>query len=419
MKNEQGRTARLLIACIAANCFANVPLWLLPEILSDSISTLSLSAFQGSLVVSSENFMLALISILLVSTDFRFSYRTLALAGTVVALIGNTLSAFSSDFHGFFLSRAVAGAGEGAVLMVSNALVANFRNPERAYAGMTISNVIYGSLAFFSLPLLFSHREGLAIFLIIVAITVPLLPLLFWLSSDRVQRLPRHSDAVEPHMPAATFSATAFVLYGAMLLLGIGGGSCWAFLVEFGKQTSLSQERIDLAIGVATIFAIAGSGAVALLGGRYGRLIPVVIAAAAAGAASYSISYTTSPVVFGIDTAALLFFNYFLFPYYLGFGAQIDRSGRVSSVVGAIIMLTSGCLGPLVGGYVSDKAGIASVGMVAFVLYAAAIVLTVVFVRRITRTQTETADSGYRPASVPPYHHAGSTSAARPNKGNP
>lgn len=354
----------LLVACTAANCFANVSLWLLPEVLSDSMEALKLTAFQASAVVSAETVMMALASIILSTRDFRVSYRNLALAAAGVGLVGNVLSALAPDFSYLFIARAIAGAGEGAVLMVATSLVADFEHADRAYAHMNTVNIIYGSAVFFSLPILFPHRDGLAVFLIVAIAMLPLVLPFFWLTERPVHHTAHGVIADDEKAPANIFTAGTLGLIAGMLLLGTGCGASWAFLVEFGKQVHMAQDQIDWAISASTVSAIVASAAVGVIGTRFGRLIPVLMMIAVAAVANASISHGNSPQVFRWSAIALLIAIYFLLPYFLGFGAALDRSGRISAIVSSVFMVTSGSIGPLVAGLVADRTGIPAIGTV-------------------------------------------------------
>lgn len=380
-KNVVDRQVTLLLACIAANCIANIPLWLLPEILSDSMEYLKLTTVQSSWVVSAETIALAFSSIFLASRDFKVSYRQVAVVGAIIGLAGNFLSAQCDTFEALNLSRGLAGLGEGAVLMVANTLVADFEKPDRAYAVINLANIVYGSLAFFTLPIIFPQRSGLMVFNIAAVAMAALAPVLYWTSTRLVQRTSHLIEAETVRPDHHVFSVSAMTLYSAMLFLGSGCGASWSLMVEFGKAVALTQEQIDWAIGIGILAAIAGSGFVAVIELRFGRLTPVLLVTLGTAAVNYSISHTEVAAIFRADILGVLFGMYFLLPYFLGFGADIDKSGRVSAIVCAIFMLTSGSLGPIAGGFITDKIGIYSVGTATAASCAIAAILTIVFVR--------------------------------------
>lgn len=375
------RQLYLLFACIAANCFANIPMWLLPEILSDSMEYLTLTAVQSSWVISAETFALAFSSIFFASRNFRFSYRRLGVVGSVIGLAGNFASSQCVDFSGLFAARAVAGFGEGALLMIANTLVADFNKPDRAYAHINVANIIYGSFAFFSLPFVFPHRDGLMVFNIAAIAMLAMAPFFYWLSTRQVQRTSHLMESDTLKEAPQIFSVSAITLYMAMMFIGTGCGASWGFLVEFGKAISLPQEQIDFSIGFGTIAAIAGSGLVAIIGTRYGRLYPVLLAIALAGISNYSLSHTEDIFVYRLGILGLLFSMYFILPFFLGYGADLDRSGRVSAIVCAIFMLTAGSIGPLAGGAIADNFDISYIGTAILFMCVISAVFTVIFAR--------------------------------------
>lgn len=373
------RKTQLLVACIAAYCFGNLTQWLLPEWLSDSMEVLKLSATQGSIACAAETVALAVTSIFLASRESRLTYFQVAIIGAVVALIGNGASGLVSSYPPLILSRFVAGVGEGAVLMVGTALVADFKNPDAVYAKLNIANIVYGSAAFFSLPLLFPSRNGLMIFLIATCALIPLLAGFGWISRRSITK--GHEFGVASK--TGIFAPPALALYGGMLFLATATSGNWSFLVEYGKRTGMAQEQIDMAIGIATISAVIGSGLVALIGDRFGRLIPALACMAIAGFFNFDIVNNSSPLWFRIDCAFVLIGVYFLVPYFLGYGAALDASGRISAIVNAAFMLSLAS-GPVMSGAVNDYYGAAVVPYIVLGLFAVSALL-LVFVDRCVK----------------------------------
>jgi predicted MFS family arabinose efflux permease len=362
----------LLLACIAAYTFANVPLWLLPVILSDSMATLQLNATQAGLVVSGETLGLGLVSIGLAAHSFGLRYRTLAWLGAVVGLAGNGLSTFAGSFESLVAARWVAGAGEGAVLMVATALVADFDDPERAYGTLNFVNILYGSAVFMAMPWAWPERHGLQVFLVCTVAMVPLLLPMLQLSSRTAAV---HQQVTEgTGGQCSVLSRPALLLYLCMLCIGSSSGGTWAFLAEYGKQTGLAEDAVVAAIGVATLAAIVGSVLVGAVGTRWGRLLPLLLGVLATGAANVLLTRVASPLAFRIEATVTLISIYFLLPGLLAYGAFLDRTGRISTVVGGVFMLTI-AVGPTVFGIVVDHAGMAGLSPAVLLLCGAAFLL--------------------------------------------
>lgn len=376
------RTRWLLLACIAAYTFANVPLWLLPVILSDSMATLALNATQSGLVVSGETLGLGVVSIALAAHSFGLRYRTIAMVGGCIGLVGNVLSAYAGSFEGLLAARLVAGVGEGAVLMVATALVADFADPERAYGILNIANILYGSAVFMLMPQVWPHRDGLEVFVIGALAMAPLLLPMTQLST--------RTAAVHHHVSAQTgasfsvISLPAMLLYLSMLCIGSSSGGTWAFLAEYGKQTGMPEEAVVSAIGVATLAAILGSVLVSVVGSRWGRLLPMLVGVVVTGAANFLLTTVTSPLAFRIESAVTLIGVYFLLPGLLAYGACLDRTGRISTVVGGVFMLTI-AVGPTLFGLVVDHAGMPGLSPAVLLLCGTAFLLLLALHRSVSQ----------------------------------
>ena len=374
------RRARLLgISSVAAYTLSNLSGWLLPVVVSDAMTALNLSATQGGLVVAGETLAIALSTLLLTRHSFGLRYLTIAMVGAVVALICTIASAFAHDFSSLLALRLLTGLGEGAVMMVANSLAASDENPDRAFAHMNVINILYGSSLFLLMPMLWPNRSGLTVFSIAAWGMVVLLPLMFWLSRRTAED---HKEVLIQSGQFRPISTSALLLLSAaMLFIGSAAGATWTFMAEFGKQTGMTPDAIDSAIGVATLSAIVGSGMAGFLFRHFGRFWPLAVGTLVVTGACYSIANAHDGLHFRIEAVVVLISMYFLLPGLLSAGADIDRSGRVSAVVGAVFMLTL-AIGPAVAGWVADHFGLPQVGLTALGMGVAALVSLLLFHRK-------------------------------------
>lgn len=149
-------------------------------------------------------------------------------------------------------------------------------------------------------------------------------------------------------------------------LIGCASGTMWVFYALIGQQAGLDMAEIDGAISMSVFAALLAAGAASLIGGRLGRVVPVMIGLAVLTAAIAVLSNHPGAMAFRLATMANVGALYFLTPYL--FGAQPRRTRRSGAVyVGSAFYLT-GAVGPAFGGLISTTIGMEVVGTATIVI---------------------------------------------------
>lgn len=368
----------VFVASTAAYCIANVGWWLQPEMLSEVMPRFSVGETQASWILAAELAAITLSTLVLARFAGRITFARLLIAGLLVILAGQVTSVYATDVRVLLLARLLTGAGEGAALMISNAALANFADPDRAYGQMNMINVAVGAAMTFALPA-FAHVLGRPpVFPAILFATLLLAPFLVLiprgLAADGASQ---HGDGGSVTSPrSGSLHLGALML--ATLLLGTGSGAVWAFLIEIGRQTPLTITQLNFSVATATLCALLGSGLAALFSVRAGRLYPFVCGLAALAVADFIITHTTVALTYRIMACVNVGCMYLLLPYLLGYAAALDHSGRYAAAVASMFLFT-GATGPVLGGRLVEAAGIPALG-IAVVIVA---VLTLVLVKYV------------------------------------
>ena len=74
-------------------------------------------------------------------------------------------------------------------------------------------------------------------------------------------------------------------------------------------------------------------------------------------------SHSHHPLVFRIGAVLIVAGTYFLVPYFLGYAAAQDPSGRDAAIVAGSFLLT-GAVGPYLGGFIIETFGVGSIAMI-------------------------------------------------------
>ena len=142
----------VFVASTAAYCIANVGWWLQPEMLSEVMPRFGVGQGQASWILAAELAAITLSTLLLARFAGKVAFTRLLGVGLAVILVGQFVSVYASDVRILLLARLLAGVGEGAALMISNAALADFADPDRAYGQMNVINVAVGATVTFALP---------------------------------------------------------------------------------------------------------------------------------------------------------------------------------------------------------------------------------------------------------------------------
>ncbi|MFZ0155707.1 MFS transporter, partial [Pseudomonas sp.] len=117
-------------------------LWALPFLISAIIHDLHLNEAQAGLLMSAEFGFTMLASLLIAPFMGRAPRRTLALIGTLLAIVANLASANIENIYALAAVRCLAGLGAGLALACGNAAVASAKHPDRIAGHMNVLSVL-------------------------------------------------------------------------------------------------------------------------------------------------------------------------------------------------------------------------------------------------------------------------------------
>jgi predicted MFS family arabinose efflux permease len=374
---------RLLAACSAAYCIANVPGWVLPQYVFGLMQRYALGATLASLVPMVELLLIGGVAVALGARSLRASPRALVVGATLLALTANAVAASLPSVGAVLAARMVAGVAEAVVLYYSIALLAAVARPDRAYAIQNLANNVFGALLLTALPLLAPRATGLA-YLPYSAVPIALLlPLLL---------LPRRLAAAAASDPAAApVSAptrpdglATVTLAATILLVAVATYAHFAFAIPLGLRVALSESAVNMTLGIGGIVSIAGAIAALLVIRHFGRLRPLLVALALMLLADLFMVRAAQPALFRTGVILNMALMYFMPPLLLGYAAAADASGRSSGIVmGASVLACA--MAPVIGGAINDYLGLDAFAGLAASSIALAAILLLLADRRVSR----------------------------------
>ncbi len=294
---------------------------------------------QAGYTASAEMFGFAAATLTLVFISSRINWRHAMGVLLAIVVIANALSLFATTFETFAPVRFLAGIGGGGLVSLTFTSLGLTSKPDRNYGYMVAAALVFAAGVLLLLPTIFSMAgmQGFIIFLIVFALIG--VPFLRYLPTSGDQHGPEESDAVD--LPGV-FKGLAVA---AMLSYFIAQGGVWAYLGLIGEAGGVSEQGVANALTLSQFTGIGGAMTAVLLGARFGRLPPLVLAIACGVGPLLVLMSAGGVMVYG---ASVLVYNYgfcLAHPFLLATMAAFDRTGKV--VVLAVAAQTVGmALGP-------------------------------------------------------------------------
>lgn len=348
---------RLALAAGGATCIANAAWWMQPMLMHDLSQVRGLGDFPAGMVLTVEMTCMAAASVVAARIFVGRSLLYLCLAGLALALSGNALSLLPVSYPVLLAARALAGLGAGLGLMMMNSTAALFADPDRAFARLSVINILFGIVITGVTPM-FEHGGLSSPFMLVLLSLLATFPAVVWMPAS----LPVRSSLPHTHQTmAASRGARLAILVAVTFLVGCASGTMWVFYALIGQKAGMDMPAIDGAISMAVLAALVAAGIASFIGGRLGRVLPVAIGLAVLAVAVAALSRGPDEAAFRLATMGNIGALYFLTPYLFGAAVAQDPSGRGAVYVGSAFYLT-GAIGPAFGGLISATVGMGVVG---------------------------------------------------------
>jgi MFS family permease len=285
---------------------------------------------------------LAVASVLITPYVPVVSHRKLAVGGTLTAVLGLVISALSASYTPMILGRIATGVGSGLAISGANAAVAAREDAERIFAIIwTMGGVITASLAMYLPGVVEGARYPLG-FGVLLLLSLIGLPCIFWLPHKPVAPAQPVTDGADSTTATSESSGSdlrrvfgPFVLmaFVGMFLYSAAEQALWNFAYNLPIEAGVDPTIAAQILGFTVFVGLAGGAIAAVIGVRFGRILPIVAGCllSVSGRWLYISSASSLTLFFG----ALLWVTgfYFVSPYQIGLVAAADRTGRAAVAI--------------------------------------------------------------------------------------
>lgn len=333
-------------------------LWALPFLISAIIHDLDLNEAHAGILMSAEFIFTMLASLLVAPFMGRAPRRTLAIAGTVLAIIANLISASMTDLYALAAVRCIAGIGAGLALACGNACVASAKQPDRIAGHMNVLSVLlmivvmlgYAKvMAAYGLPGLYYAMAGT---MAVMLLAIPFMP----------QHAPK--ELIEPRLhslkPAGNvlLSLPAICMMLAMFVFQARDTMGWAFVERIGTMVGYSGEEVGILLSFQSFVGLIGPLLAALIGKRFGLSTPVILAILLTGGTSLSyVLGEHSKMLYTVGVMTICITYFYALSYLTALAAALDREGRVVAAASSFLSLGL-AVGPAISGGLISLGGL-------------------------------------------------------------
>jgi predicted MFS family arabinose efflux permease len=374
-KSTSTHTRRLgHLALMVAHCAGMVDLVALPVWVGTLIQYFQFTPQQAGGMATLFLLGAVVASLSLAPSFGRLSNRMVAACGFAVSALAFFGASIHTDFATMAALHGLAGFASGSALSVTHGTIARGTNPHRGFAVVGMALGIF-AIAFFALvPPLVAATGGGALFEVFAGVMA-----VACVVSAMAFPQARTSASVAPEPVFASAGAGRTTLPRAVWF-GIVGIGCmglvqamtFSFLERVGSDHGFGLAAVTgvlVALGVVNMFP---AGLAALLEKRWparnvllaGPVLQALLVMVIMGSTAFA-PYAAAASVFA---AVMIFTHTFAF----GLMARLEPTGRAMAATPAMVMIGA-AIGPVLGGILVQSFGYASLGPVAIVLGAVAV----------------------------------------------
>jgi predicted MFS family arabinose efflux permease len=272
--------------------------------------------------------------------------RTAGLALGLFALL-NALCFRATGFYPLMALRLAAGLTAGVAYAIALAGIVDTRRADRNAGLLLCLQVVFSAVGLYVADVVPRQWRLEIVYAYILAWLVPTLLITWWRFPEDPGERPRSGTL--RWRQAAGPAAAALVGAGLYFLMI---GAVWGYLEGVARSAGLTLEQTGGALSAGLVISLVGSAAAALIGVRFGRVLPLLVTALCQIAALLLLTrlgHYARPALdfFWINVVFQVFWSYII-PYFIIIFSDVDASGRFVAFYGTASHLML-AVGPYLG----------------------------------------------------------------------
>lgn len=229
--------------------------------------------------------------------------------------------------------RAFHGLTGGLLVGIGFSIISRTSEADRTFGYLLLIQWGLGGLGIMYLPGLVPEFGTSALFVSLTTFTLITLLMMPFLPHYKVEKI------IEPLKTVASDTTQRLRLPLTLNLSGIflfqaANMGLFAYMISLGKADGLSLDFMSNALGVASWVALIGALLVILIGTKYGRTIPVVIATLLTAFCSWLLHFSSNEMIYLMTNITIGITWAFVLPYLFGICSELDKSGQMAALGG-------------------------------------------------------------------------------------
>lgn len=268
----------------------------------------------------------------------RVNVRTVTILCTILVVLGNLLSAWTTSFEALLVIRALTSLAAGSITVIILSLSGKTSNPSRAYGIFVVTQLAMGAVILLVFPALYAGKTASSVYLTIAILVALTLPAAWCLQGNEFKKT---HESASPTTQVG--SKKNLVVFGAALIAVFGFyfalGGVWTFMAEIGHSGGIALEAASSTLGIATVAGVITALIASIVGESRKATLYIVAGYLAMGLSVFMLygapgmlRYATAAVIFKIAWSWLL-------PFLL---AAVSRIGGPHVMSSTNLMIGSG-----------------------------------------------------------------------------
>jgi predicted MFS family arabinose efflux permease len=285
----------------------------------------------------------------------RVSWRRTATGALALLSLLNALCFFVTGFYPLMALRLAAGVTAGVAYAVALAGIVDTRRADRSAGLLLCMQVVFSAIGLYVADAVPPQWRLDIVYGYVLAWLVPTLLITWWRFPEDPGERPR----------SGTLQWRRMAGRGAAALLGAGLyflmiGAVWGYLEGVARSAGLTLEQTGGALSAGLVLSLAGSAAAALIGVRFGRVLPLMVTALFQIGALLLLTrlghYARPAAAFFWINAVFQIFWSYVIAYFIIIFNDVDASGRFVAFYGTASHLML-AVGPYVGALLIENGG--------------------------------------------------------------
>ena len=292
----------------------------------------------------------------------RLNWRITSLVAALAGAAGFAVLTQVSGYAAVLAIFALIGLSAGALYSLGMAITGDSDSPDKAFGLKLGIESAPSILLLYLVPAVAIPLGGFLAAGLALAVTFLVLGLFSFALPSHGVKGEDHADGLVLSEETATGASLvpSLLVLTASIIFFAGIAATWAFLELIAVERAFSADAIGTVFAIGFCVAAAGGFLAAVIGDRFGRVIPVVATIAVLIAGLALIGRGGDIWAFGLGVLVFLGTVNFGLAYFFGMSARVDLTGRFV-VLSATTLSLGGVIGPAVGGRLIEQSGIAGV----------------------------------------------------------